>query len=171
VQVAKAAGARVVAAVSTAAKREVALRLGADEAFVLGEGELREQIASATGGKGPDVVYDPVGGNLAQPVFRSIAWRGRYLVIGFAQGEIPSLPLNLALLKGASIVGVFWGEYARREPQSNGAMLAELCAWYEAGRIKPYIETVLDLGQLPEAFERMAQRRILGKLVLRNPSP
>ena len=114
------------------------------------------------------MVYDPVGGDLAEPVFRSIAWRGRYLVIGFAQGSIPALPLNLALLKGASIVGVFWGEFARREPQRNAQALAELASWYVQGRIKPVIDQKLPMQALPQAFTRMGSRQVRGKLVLTN---
>jgi NADPH:quinone reductase len=115
------------------------------------------------------VVYDPVGGDLAEPVFRSIGWRGRYLVIGFAQGSIPALPLNLALLKGASLVGVFWGEFARREPQRNAQALAELAAWYAAGRIKPAIDSRLPMNELPKAFARMGSREVRGKIVMTNP--
>jgi NADPH2:quinone reductase len=114
------------------------------------------------------VVYDPVGGDLAEPVFRSIAWRGRYLVVGFAQGGIPSLPLNLALLKGASIVGVFWGEFARREPQANARALGELAQWYAQGKVKPVIDQRLPMNALPQAFERMGTRKVRGKLVLVN---
>lgn len=99
---------------------------------------------------------------------RSIAWRGRYLVIGFAAGPIPSLPLNLPLLKGASLVGVFWGEFARREPTANAAMLQTLAQWYLQGHIKPVIDRVLPMTELPQAYALMAQRRVMGKLVLRN---
>jgi NADPH2:quinone reductase len=168
IQVAKAAGARVIAGTSSLTKCELALTLGADAAIDYSTGTLREQLKQLTAGRGPDLVYDPVGGPLAQDAFRSIAWRGRYLVIGFAQGEIPALPLNLALLKGASIVGVFWGEYARREPAANAATLAELAQWYGSGRIKPHIDQVLAMADLPLAYESMAARRVHGKLVLRN---
>jgi NADPH2:quinone reductase len=115
------------------------------------------------------VVYDPVGGDLAEPVFRSIGWRGRYLVIGFAQGGIPALPWNLALLKGASIVGVFWGDFARREPKANAAALAELAHWYAQGKVKPVIDRRLPMAQLPEAYARMGSRQVRGKLVMINP--
>ncbi|MBK6854509.1 MAG: NADPH:quinone oxidoreductase family protein [Burkholderiales bacterium] len=167
-QVAKAAGARVIAGTSSPAKCELALRLGADAAFDYSNGTLRDRVKELTGGKGPDIVYDPVGGPQAEVAFRAIAWRGRYLVIGFAQGQIPSLPLNLALLKGAAVVGVFWGEYARREPKSNARMLGELSTWYAQGLVKPYIDQVLHMTELPAAFELMDQRRVHGKLVLRN---
>ena len=170
IQIAKAAGARVIAAVSNDDKAALCKRLGADATINYAHGvpEFREQIKATTDGKGPDVVYDPVGGDLAEPVFRSIAWRGRYLVIGFAGGSIPALPLNLALLKGASIVGVFWGDFARREPRNNARALAELAGWYAAGKIKPVIEQRLALTDLPRAFELMASRQVRGKLVLVN---
>ena len=168
IQIAKAAGARVVAVASSEEKCALCLQIGADVAIVATHAALREEIKAATGGKGPDVVVDPVGGDLAEPVFRSIAWRGRYLVIGFAQGGIPALPMNLALLKGASIVGVFWGEFARREPQANARALAELAAWYAQGKVRPVIDLRLPMPELPRAFERMASRQVRGKLVLTN---
>ena len=168
VQIAKAAGARVIAAASSDDKCSFCSSLGADATINYSRPDLREQIKALTDGKGPDVVYDPVGGDLAEPVFRSIAWRGRYLVIGFAQGGIPALPWNLALLKGASIVGVFWGEFARREPKANAAALAQLAEWYAAGRIKPVIDQVLPMRELPTAFARMGSRAVHGKLVLSN---
>jgi hypothetical protein len=112
-------GRRVIAAASTDEKCALCTLLGADATINYSQGNLRDAIKAATDGKGPDVIYDPVGGDFAEPAFRSIAWRGRYLVVGFASGPIPSLPLNLALLKGASIVGVFWGDFARREPKAN----------------------------------------------------
>ena len=168
IQIAKAAGARVIAAASTDEKCGFCKQLGADETINYSRGQLREELKALTQGKGPDVVYDPVGGDLAEPVFRSIGWRGRYLVIGFAQGGIPALPLNLALLKGASIVGVFWGEFARREPANSAAGLAELAAWYAQGKIKPVIDQRLPMQSLPEAFARMSTRKVRGKLVLTN---
>ncbi len=169
IQIAKAAGARVIAAASTDEKCAFCRELGADASINYSSGTLREELKALTGGKGPDVVYDPVGGDLTEPVFRSIAWRGRYLVIGFAQGGIPSLPLNLALLKGASVVGVFWGDFARREPKNNARALAELASWYAQGRIKPVIDQTLPMSALPEAFARMGSRQVRGKLVLTNP--
>ena len=169
IQIAKAAGARVIAAASTDEKCAFCRELGADASINYSSGALREELKALTDGKGPDVVYDPVGGDLTEPVFRSIAWRGRYLVIGFAQGGIPSLPLNLALLKGASVVGVFWGDFARREPKNNARALAELASWYAQGRIKPVIDQTLPMSALPEAFARMGSRQVRGKLVLTNP--
>ena len=126
IQIAKAVGARVIAAASSDEKCALCKSIGADETINYSKETLRDAVKKLTGGKGPDVIYDPVGGEFAEPAFRSIGWRGRYLVVGFASGPIPSLPLNLALLKGASIVGIFWGDYARREPQANAAMMAEL---------------------------------------------
>ncbi len=170
IQIAKAVGARVIAAAGTAAKAAFCRSLGADETIDYGGGNLRDEIKRLTGGAGPDVIYDPVGGDLTEPAFRSIGWRGRYLVIGFAQGGIPSLPLNLTLLKGASIVGVFWGDFARREPAASAAAYTELTRWYAEGRVKPVIDRVVPMDQLPQAYARMSSRQVLGKLVLANDS-
>ena len=168
IQIAKAAGARVIAAASSDEKCALCRDLGADATINYSTANLREELKTLTGGKGPDVVYDPVGGDMAEPVFRSIAWRGRYLVIGFAQGAIPALPLNLALLKGASVVGVFWGEFARREPQNNARALAELARWYAEGKVKPVIDQKLPMPELKQAFVRMGSRQVRGKLVMTN---
>lgn len=167
IQIAKAAGARVIAAASSDEKCARCLALGADATINYGKANLREELKTLTEGRGLDVIYDPVGGDLVEPAFRSIAWRGRYLVIGFAQGQIPSLPINLALLKGASLVGVFWGEFAKREPKANAEMLGRLAHWYAAGKIKPVLDAVMPLDQLPQAFARMASRQVVGKIVLR----
>ncbi|MCY4747217.1 NADPH:quinone oxidoreductase family protein [Pelomonas sp. UHG3] len=166
IQIAKAAGARVIAAASSDAKCAACQALGADATINYSTQNLRDELKALTEGKGPDVIYDPVGGDMAEAAFRSIGWRGRYLVIGFAQGAIPALPLNLALLKGASLVGVFWGEFAKREPGRNAKMLGELAAWYATGKIKPVLDRVMPLEQLPAAFARMAAREVVGKLVL-----
>lgn len=168
IQIAKAAGARVIAAASSDEKCALCRELGADATINYSGGKLRDEIKALTDGKGPDVIYDPVGGDLAEQAFRSIGWRGRYLVVGFAQGTIPSLPLNLALLKGASLVGVFWGDFAKREPAKNAAGLAQLATWYAQGKIKPVIEQRLAMADLKEAFALMASRRVRGKLVLTN---
>ena len=168
IQIAKAAGARVIAAASSEEKCEMCRKIGADAVIDYSHQDLREAVKALSDGKGPDVVYDPVGGDLAEPAFRSIAWRGRYLVVGFAAGPIPALPLNLPLLKGASIVGVFWGEFAKREPKANAAMMGELAQWYGQGRIKPVIDRTMPTSQLPAAFARMASRSVMGKLVLVN---
>lgn len=168
IQVAKAVGAKVIAAASTDEKCAFCRSLGADAVLNYTTQNVRETLKDLTGGKGPDVVYDPVGGDLAEPVFRSIAWRGRYLVIGFAQGSIPSLPLNLALLKGASIVGVFWGDFVRREPENSARGMAELARWYAEGKIKPAIDQRLPMRELPAAYARMATRQVQGKVLLVN---
>ncbi|HEY2559375.1 MAG TPA: NADPH:quinone oxidoreductase family protein [Caldimonas sp.] len=168
IQIGKVLGARVIAAASSDEKCDLCRSIGADVAINYAKGNIRDELKQVTAGKGPDVVYDPVGGDLAEPVFRSIAWRGRYLVIGFAQGGIPALPLNLALLKGASIVGVFWGEFARREPKANAAALAELARWYAEGKVKPVIDRRLPMRELPAAYERMGSRTVRGKLVMTN---
>lgn len=168
IQIAKAAGARVVAAASTEEKCGLCRSIGADATINYSQGNLRDAIKEATGGKDPDVVYDPVGGDFAEPAFRSIAWRGRYLVVGFASGPIPSLPLNLPLLKGASVVGVFWGDFARREPQANAAMLQQLAQWYAQGKVKPVIDRTMPMADLKAAYAHMASRAVRGKLVLVN---
>ena len=169
IQIAKAAGARVIAAASSDEKCALCESIGADASINYTSSNLRDEIKAKTGGKGPDVVYDPVGGALAEPAFRSIAWRGRYLIVGFAAGDIPALPLNLALLKGASLVGVFWGDFSRREPKANAAMMAELASWYAQGRIKPVIDRTMPMSELKQAYAHMGSRSVMGKLVMVNP--
>ena len=168
IQIAKAAGARVIAAASTDEKCALCKSLGADETINYTTQNMREVLKTLTEGKGPDVIYDPVGGDFAEPAFRSIAWRGRYLVVGFAAGPIPALPFNLALLKGASIVGVFWGDFARREPQANAAMMAELAQWYAQGKVKPVIDRTMPMNDLKAAYAHMGSRGVMGKLVMVN---
>jgi NADPH:quinone reductase len=173
IQIAKAMGARVVAAASSAEKCAFCKALGADETIDYSthtpDGGLRDAIKATCGPQGPNVIYDPVGGAFAEPAFRSIAWRGRYLVVGFASGDIPRVPFNLALLKGAAIVGVFWGDFAKREPKANAAMLGELLNWFAEGKINPPVQQTFAMTDLPAAFEVMAKRAINGKLVLTNP--
>ncbi len=168
IQIAKAAGARVIAAASTDEKCALCKSLGADETINYTTQNMREVLKTLTEGKGPDVIYDPVGGDFAEPAFRSIAWRGRYLVVGFAAGPIPALPFNLALLKGASIVGVFWGDFARREPKANAAMMAELAQWYAQGKVKPVIDRTMPMSELKAAYAHMGSRGVMGKLVMVN---
>jgi NADPH:quinone reductase len=168
IQIGKVVGARVIAAASSDEKCELCKSIGADATINYTSSNIRDELKKLTDGKGPDVVYDPVGGDLAEPVFRSIAWRGRYLVVGFAQGGIPALPLNLALLKGASLVGVFWGDFARREPKANAQALGELARWYAEGKIKPVIDQRLPMCELPAAYARMGSRNVRGKLVMTN---
>jgi NADPH2:quinone reductase len=166
IEIGKALGARVIAAASTDEKLAVCKAHGADATINYSNEDLREAIKAATGGRGPDVIYDPVGGIYAEPAFRSIGWRGRYLVVGFANGEIPKLPLNLTLLKGASLVGVFWGDFARREPKANLAAMQELMGWLAAGKIKPHISGRYALAETPQALNDMAARKVTGKVVI-----
>ena len=168
IQIAKAAGAKVIAAASTDEKCALCRLIGADEAINYASEDLRERIKALTNGAGPNVIYDPVGGDYAIPAFRSIAWRGRYLVVGFAAGPIPALALNLPLLKGASVVGVFWGGFARTEPKANAKMMAELAGWYAEGKIKPVIDRTMPMAELKAAYARMGSRGVMGKLVMVN---
>jgi NADPH:quinone reductase len=166
VEIGKAIGATVIACASTQEKLDVCKAHGAD-AFINYETEdFRGRIKELTGGKGPAVIYDAVGGKFAEPAFRSIGWRGRYLVVGFAAGDIPSLPLNLMLLKGASVIGVFWGDFARREPKANLAGMTELMGWMKEGKIKPLISKTYPLEQVPQALNDMAARKVTGKIVV-----
>jgi NADPH:quinone reductase len=166
IEIGKALGARVIAAASSDEKLEVCKAHGADATINYTTQDLREAIKAATDGKGPDVIYDPVGGIYAEPAFRSIAWRGRYLVVGFANGEIPKLPLNLTLLKGASLMGVFWGEFAKREPKANQAAMHELMSWMAEGKIKPHISGRYALADTNKALNDMAARKVTGKVVI-----
>ena len=166
VQIGKAIGARVIAAAGTPEKLALCREHGADEGIDYESEDLREALRRLTGGKGPDVVFDAVGGRFTEAAFRSIAWRGRHLVIGFASGEVPSIPLNLPLLKGASLVGVFWGEFAKREPQRNAEGLRELLGWIAAGRIRPLVSRRYPLAEAPQALADMAARRVVGKVVV-----
>ncbi len=167
IEIGKALGARVIAAASTDEKLAVCRDHGADETINYSTEDLREGIKRCTGGKGPDVIYDPVGGSYTEAAFRSIAWRGRHLVIGFANGEIPKLPLNLPLLKGASAVGVFWGDFLRREPARHTEAMQELMRWHAAGKIRPHVSATYALEQTPQALIDMASRKVTGKIVIR----
>jgi NADPH:quinone reductase len=169
IQIAKAVGAKVIAAASTDEKCALCTKIGADATLNYSSTDLRDGIKTLTEGKGPDVIYDPVGGKFAEPAFRSIAWRGRYLVVGFASDpQIPNLPMNLPLLKGASLVGVFWGAFAQREPKANAAMMGELVQWYAQGKIKPVVDAEMPMAELKSAYQRMGERKVQGKLVLIN---
>jgi NADPH2:quinone reductase len=167
VELGKLAGARVIAAASTDEKLAAARAHGADESINYSSADLRESVKALTGGKGPDVIYDPVGGAYSEPALRSIAWRGRFLVIGFANGEIPKIALNLLLLKEATAVGVFWGEFARREPAANRKMLAELFGWLVEGKLKPHVSRTYALADTGQALQALLARRAVGKLVIR----
>ena len=166
IEIGKALGARVIAAASSEEKLAVCREHGADATINYATEDFRERTRNLTDGRGPDVIYDPVGGPYSEPAFRSIAWRGRHLVVGFAAGEIPKLPLNLALLKGASVVGVFWGDFARREPQQFAASVRQLNKWFVEGKLKPHVDQTMPLEQAREALNLMAARKVKGKLVL-----
>src|SRR5689334_1565564 len=166
IEIGKALGARVIACASSDEKLDVCREHGADATINYASEDLRERIKALTEGRGPDVVYDAVGGPYTEPAFRSIAWRGRLLVVGFAAGEIPKLPLNLALLKGASVLGVFWGDFARREPAQFAESARQLGRWYGEGRLKPHVSRTFPLAQAAEALNLMASRQVKGKVVL-----
>jgi len=166
IELAKAMGARVIAAASTAEKLDLCRRLGADECINYREQNLRDELKRLTGGQGVDVVTDPVGGDLAELALRSMAWRGRYLVVGFTDGQIPRLPLNLVLLKGCAIVGVFWGDFIRREPAAAAQDLHDLVAMYRDKRIHPLISGRYTLQDAPQAIAALAERRAQGKLIV-----
>ena len=170
VEIGKALGARVIACASTEDKLAVCREHGADETINYAAQDLRERIKALTAGHGVDVIYDAVGGPYTEPAFRSIAWRGRLLVVGFAAGDIPKVPLNLALLKGASIVGVFWGDFVVREPDLHIANMEELYAMHADGRLKPHISARYELADAAGAIRAMFERQVTGKVVVRcNP--
>lgn len=166
VELGKLMGAKVIAAASTEEKLQVCRDYGADETINYTTASLKDEIKRLTGGKGVDVIYDPVGDRYAEPAFRGMAWNGRYLVVGFAAGEIPALPLNLPLIKGASIVGVFWGAFTQAEPALHRENMAELLEWFSAGKLKPHISKHFTLDQGPEAIRWMMDRKATGKIVL-----
>ncbi|WP_152219331.1 NADPH:quinone oxidoreductase family protein [Pseudomonas sp. SCB32] len=166
VEIGKAMGAKVIAAASSEAKLEVAKAAGADVLINYSEGSLKDKLKEITGGQGVDVIYDPVGGDLFEEAFRSIAWNGRMLVVGFASGTIPSLPANLTLLKGASLVGVFWGSFAQRQPQDNAANFQQLFQWFAEGKIKPLVSQTYPLEKAADAINHLGQRKAVGKVVV-----
>jgi len=166
IEIGKALGARVIACASSEEKLAVCRSHGADAGIDYANEDLRERIKALTDGRGVDVVYDAVGGPYTEPAFRSLAWRGRLLVVGFAAGEIPKLPLNLALLKGASVVGVFWGDFTRREPREFAASVRQLGAWFGEGKLRPHVSQTFPLEKAAEALKLMAARQVKGKLVL-----
>jgi NADPH2:quinone reductase len=167
VELGKLAGARVLAAASTDEKLAAAHAHGADALINYSNVDLREAVRTLTDGKGADVIYDPVGGAYTEPALRSIAWRGRLLVVGFANGEIPKITANLLLLKGAAAIGVFWGDFARREPAANRKMMQELFGWLVQGRLKPHVSHTYSLAEAPQALDALLHRRAIGKLVIR----
>ena len=167
VELGKLMGANVIAVASSDEKLEFCKSVGADHVVNSSSENVRERIKTLTQGRGADVIYDPVGGTLSESAFRAIAWGGRYLVIGFASGDIPRLPLNLPLLKGAAVVGVFWGEHVEREPEQHKANMESLIGWLADGSIRPRIERTFPLEKAADAFAAIARREIKGKAVLR----
>ena len=159
-------GARVIAAASTEDKLALCVANGADETINYETEDLKKRIKELTGGKGADVIYDPVGGAYSEAALRATAWEGRFLVVGFAAGDIPKIPLNLTLLKGCQIVGVFWGEFAKRFPKENMKNSLELLEWVLTGKLKPHIHATYPLAQTAEALEEMMARKVKGKVVV-----
>ena len=166
VELGKIMGARVIACASSEEKLALCREYGADALINYATSDLRERIRELTGGKGVDVVYDPVGGPYAEPAVRALGFQGRYLVIGFASGAIPSIPLNLVLLKITSIVGVFWGAYAQARPKHNAQNLAQLLAWYGEGRLRPHVSGTFPLASYREALDVVMNRNARGKVVM-----
>src|SRR3954465_15381821 len=166
IEIGKALGARVIACASSEEKLAVCREHGADATINYAAEDLRERVKALTEGRGVNVVYDAVGGPYSEPAFRSLAWRGRLLVVGFAAGEIPKLPLNLALLKGAAVGGVFGGDFARREPQRFAESVAQLGRWYGEGKLRPHVSQTLPLAKAAEAIMLLASRKAKGKIVL-----
>ena len=166
IELGKLMGAKVIAAASSAEKLALCKQLGADELINYNEVSLKDAVKELTGGKGVDVVYDPVGGDYAEPAIRSMAWNGRYLVIGFASGPIPKIPLNLALLKGCSLVGVFWGRFSGEEPEQNIKNIEELWELFASGKISPVVTDSFPFEQYEEAFNCLIERRARGKVIM-----
>ena len=166
IELAKVMGARVIAAASSEAKLAVCRRLGADAVVDYATEPLRDRLKELTGGKGVDVVYDPVGGAYAEVALRGTGWDGRYLVIGFAAGEVPKVPLNLALLNARSILGVYWGEWTKRHRAASEANFAQLAGWITGGKLHPEISERLPLEEVPRAMMDLVERRALGKLLV-----
>jgi len=166
IEIAKLMNARVIAVASSAGKCEIAIRAGADEAILFPGGDLKSEIRTRTGGDGADIVYDCIGGEAAEPMVRALAWQGRFLVVGFAAGEIPKIPLNLLLLRGAEMAGVFWGESVRRDPVRHRANMLQLLDWVAAGRLSPRIHATYPLEHIVEALGVLERREATGKVVL-----
>jgi NADPH:quinone reductase len=167
IELGKLMGARVIACASSDDKLAFCKARGADDGINYAKDDLKEALRRLTGGKGADVIYDPVGGPYAEPALRSIAWQGRFLVIGFAAGEIPKIPLNLALLKGCDIVGVFWGAFIERDPAGHQANMAELVRWAADGKLSAHVHATYPLADTPTALKAIADRSVMGKVILR----
>lgn len=166
VELGKRLGLRVIAAASSTQKLDAARALGADDSIDYGSDDLREQVKALTAGKGVDLVYDPVGGDLAETALRCLGWRGRHLVIGFAGGAIPKFAANLLLLKEAALLGVFWGEAATREPRAHGERMQRLFGWLADGSLHPHIHARLPLAAVPQALDMLLRREVIGKLLI-----
>jgi NADPH2:quinone reductase len=166
VEIGRHLGATVIAAAGTDAKLDVCRSRGAEYVVNYDREDLRERIRALTGGCGADVIYDAIGGAYAAPALRSVAWNGRYLVVGFAAGDIPQVPLNLPLLKGYSIVGVYWGEFMRREPAANAANVKLIMDWAARGEMRPHVAGVYPLSRAVEALSALARREVAGKVVI-----
>jgi NADPH2:quinone reductase len=167
IELGKLIGARVIACASSAEKLTFARRHGADETIDYAKEDLKDALRRLTDGRGADVIYDPVGGAYAEAALRSIAWEGRYLVVGFAAGEIPKLPLNLVLLKSCDVLGVFWGAWIARDPAGHRANTEQLLAWVAAGKLSPHVHKVYPLGEAAAALKAIAARQVMGKVILR----
>ncbi len=166
VELGKLMGAKVIAAASSTEKLELCKKYGADQVINYDTEDLKAKIKELTNGKGVDVIYDPVGGRYSEPALRGMAWEGRYLVVGFAAGDIPNIPLNLALLKGCAIVGVFWGSFAMKTPDKNMQNTLQLMQWYGAGKLKPHIHKIYPLAEAKQALEDIIKREVRGKAVI-----
>ncbi len=166
VEIGKALGARVIAAASSGDKLALCRKLGADATIDYATEDLRKRALEQTDGKGVDVVYDPVGGSYTEPALRATAWRGRLLVVGFAAGEIPRIPLNLALLKERALIGVYWGDSVRHDPRGHVSNMKQLMAWFAEGKINPVVSEQFPLARAPEAIQRLLDRQAKGKVVI-----
>jgi NADPH2:quinone reductase len=166
IQLGKAMGAKVIAAASNAEKLSVCQENGADHLINYAQDDLRQSVKEITEGRGVDVIYDPVGGSFSEKALRDMSWGGRFLVVGFAAGEIPKVPLNIPLLKGCSILGVFWGEFTKREPEANKQNNKELMNLFDQGKISPHLHRVYPLEKAGEALNELLQKRVIGKVVL-----
>jgi len=167
IEIGKAMGARVIACASSADKLAFAKERGADEGIDYASDDLKDALRRVTGGKGVDVIYDPVGGAYTEPALRSIAWQGRFLVVGFAAGDIPKLPLNLVLLKGCDVLGVFWGSFIERDLAGHRANTAQIMQWCLDGKVSSHIHAVYPLSDAPAALNAIAARKVMGKVILR----
>jgi NADPH2:quinone reductase len=167
IELGKIMGARVIACASSDEKLDFARKHGADEAINYAKEDVKDALRRVTGGKGADVIYDPVGGPYTEPALRSIAWKGRFLVIGFAAGDIPKLPLNLVLLKGCDVVGVFWGAFIEREAEAHRANTEQLLKWAVEGKLSSHVHAVYPLSDAKRALHDIAARKVMGKAILR----